>query len=397
MSSLAATRTATTAASVAAHTRPRRPTLAESKILQGDRLTCRSAWSCKATPVLAPAPQLRGALSFGSMANMIEVEQLVRRFDEFEAVRGVSFEVGEGELFGFLGPNGAGKTTTINMLVTVLRPSAGQARVAGYSVREDPRSVRESIGIVFQDTTLDDSLTGWENLRFHADVYDIPMKVFGERAEEVLQTVELENRRDDLVRNYSGGMKRRLEIARGLLHYPKVLFLDEPTLGLDPQSRVTLWDYIREIQQREKITVFLTTHYMAEAEYCGRIAIIDNGEIVALDTPMRLKESVGGDVVTLTTSDNLKASVELEELSLQPRIEDGTIRFEAPEGARTVAHVFRKLTPDIQSVDLHKPSLEDVFIKLTGREIRDDEASEADKMRSQMRSGGMMSRGGRRV
>ena len=328
---------------------------------------------------------------------MIEVERLVRRFDEFEAVRGVSFEVGEGELFGFLGPNGAGKTTTINMLVTVLRPSAGQARVAGYSVREDPRRVRESIGIVFQDTTLDDSLTGWENLRFHADVYDIPMKVFGERAEEVLQTVELENRRDDLVRNYSGGMKRRLEIARGLLHYPKVLFLDEPTLGLDPQSRVTLWDYIREIQQREKITVFLTTHYMAEAEYCGRIAIIDNGEIVALDTPMRLKESVGGDVVTLTTSDNLKASVELEELSLQPRIEDGTIRFEAPEGARTVAHVFRKLTPDIQSVDLHKPSLEDVFIKLTGREIRDDAASEADKMRSQMRSGGMMSRGGRRV
>ena len=328
---------------------------------------------------------------------MIEVEQLVRRFDEFEAVRGVSFEVGEGEIFGFLGPNGAGKTTTINMLVTVLRPSAGQARVAGYSVREDPRRVRESIGIVFQDTTLDDSLTGWENLRFHADVYDIPMKVFGERAEEVLQTVELENRRDDLVRNYSGGMKRRLEIARGLLHYPKVLFLDEPTLGLDPQSRVTLWDYIREIQQREKITVFLTTHYMAEAEYCGRIAIIDNGEIVALDTPMRLKESVGGDVVTLTTSDNVKASVELEELSLQPRIEDGTIRFEAPEGATTVAHVFRKLTPDIQSVDLHKPSLEDVFIKLTGREIRDDAASQADKMRSQMRSGGMMSPGGRRV
>ena len=249
---------------------------------------------------------------------MIEVEQLVRRFDDFEAVRGVTFEVGEGELFGFLGPNGAGKTTTINMLVTVLRPSSGEARVAGYSVREEPRSVRESIGIVFQDTTLDDSLTGWENLRFHADVYDIPTKLFRERAEEVLQTVELENRRDDLVRNYSGGMKRRLEIARGLLHYPKVLFLDEPTLGLDPQSRIALWDYIRAIQQREKITVFLTTHYMAEAEYCDRIAIIDHGEIVALDTPARLKESVGGDVVTLTTSDNLRAGVELEELHLQP-------------------------------------------------------------------------------
>ncbi|MCI0889874.1 MAG: ATP-binding cassette domain-containing protein [Chloroflexi bacterium] len=328
---------------------------------------------------------------------MIEVEQLVRRFDDFEAVRGVTFEVGEGELFGFLGPNGAGKTTTINMLVTVLRPSSGEARVAGYSVREEPRSVRESIGIVFQDTTLDDSLTGWENLRFHADVYDIPTKLFRERAEEVLQTVELENRRDDLVRNYSGGMKRRLEIARGLLHYPKVLFLDEPTLGLDPQSRIALWDYIRAIQQREKITVFLTTHYMAEAEYCDRIAIIDHGEIVALDTPARLKESVGGDVVTLTTSDNLRAGVELEELHLQPRIEDGLIRFEAPEGAVTVANVFRHLTPEILSVDLHKPSLEDVFIHLTGREIRDDEASSADKMRSQMRSGGIIGPGGRRM
>ena len=328
---------------------------------------------------------------------MIEVEQLVRRFGDVEAVRGVTFEVGEGELFGFLGPNGAGKTTTINMLVTMLRPSAGEARVAGYSVREDPRSVRESIGIVFQDTTLDDSLTGWENLRFHADVYDIPTKLFRERAEEVLQTVELENRRDDLVRNYSGGMKRRLEIARGLLHYPKVLFLDEPTLGLDPQSRIALWDYIRAIQQREKITVFLTTHYMAEAEYCGRIAIIDHGDIVALDTPARLKESVGGDVVTLTTSDNLRAGVELEELRLQPRIEDGLIRFEAPEGAKTVANVFRQLTPEILSVDLHKPSLEDVFIHLTGREIRDDEASSADKMRSQMRSGGVIGPGGRRM
>ena len=337
-------------------------------------------------------------LSFGSMAqqSMIQVEQLVRRFGDFEAVRGVSFQVGEGELFGFLGPNGAGKTTTINMLVTMLRPSAGEARVAGFSVREDPRSVRESIGIVFQDTTLDDSLTGWENLRFHADVYDIPTKVFRERAEEVLRTVELEDRRDTLVRNYSGGMKRRLEIARGLLHYPKVLFLDEPTLGLDPQSRIALWDYIREIQQRENITVFLTTHYMAEAEYCGRIAIIDHGDIVALDTPAGLKESVGGDVITLATNDNLKAVAELEEkLQLHPRLEDGHVRFEVADGAATVARVFRQLTPEIVSVDLHKPSLEDVFIHLTGRAIRDDEASEADKLRSQMRTGGLLGRGRR--
>ena len=320
---------------------------------------------------------------------MIRVEQLVRRFGDFEAVKGVSFQVEEGELFGFLGPNGAGKTTTINMLVTMLRPSAGEAFVAGYEVRRQPKRVRESIGIVFQDTTLDESLTGWENLRFHADVYDIPLRTFRERAEDVVRMVELNEWRDTMVRNYSGGMKRRLEIARGLLHYPKVLFLDEPTLGLDPQSRVALWDYIREIQRREGITVFLTTHYLGEAEYCARVAVIDHGEIVALDTPARLKELVGGDVITLTTSDNETARRQLiEELRVEPNVEDGTVRFEVANGAQALAQVFRTLTPEILSVDLHKPSLEDVFIQLTGRTIRDAEASEGEKLRSQMRTGG---------
>jgi ABC-2 type transport system ATP-binding protein len=328
---------------------------------------------------------------------MVHVDTLVRRFGDFEAVKGVSFDVEEGEIFGFLGPNGAGKSTTINMLVTMLRPTSGEARVAGFDVQTEKRAVRESIGIVFQEPTLDESLTGWENLKFHADVYDIPMATFDERANEVLKTVELDDWRKTLVRNYSGGMKRRLEIARGLLHYPKVLFLDEPTLGLDPQSRVALWDYIREIQRRERITVFLTTHYMGEAEYCQRIAVIDHGEIVALDTPSRLKASVGGDIVTLETKDNMRAGVELEAMGVEPRIEDGVIRFEVQDGAATLGRVFRELTGDIVSVDLHKPSLEDVFISLTGREIRADEASQADRMKSQMRSGAMFGPGGRRV
>jgi len=317
---------------------------------------------------------------------MIEVESLVRRFGAFEAVRGVSFDVARGEVFGFLGPNGAGKTTTIGMLVTMLRPTSGQARVAGHSVRTQAQRVRESIGIVFQEPTLDESLTGWENLHFHADVYNLPAADFKERAPQVLKTVELYDRRNTLVRNYSGGMKRRLEIARGLLHYPKVLFLDEPTIGLDPQSRVALWEYIREIQRREAITVFLTTHYMAEAEYCDRIAIIDHGEIVALDTPAMLKAGLGGDVVTITSSDNELAVHELQLfLELPARIEDGAVRLEVEDGPRTLAQIFRRLTPEITSVDLHKPSLEDVFINLTGRAIRDDEASQADKLRSQMR------------
>jgi ABC-2 type transport system ATP-binding protein len=327
----------------------------------------------------------------------INVEKLVRRFGKFEAVRGISFQVGEGEVFGFLGPNGAGKTTTINMLVTMLRPSAGEASVAGFSVRRQPRRVRESIGIVFQDPTLDEALTGWENLRLHADVYDIPNRVFRERVAEVLHMVELDDWRDTLVRNYSGGMKRRLEIARGLLHYPKVLFLDEPTLGLDPQSRIALWDYIREIQRRERITVFLTTHYMAEAEYCERIAVIDHGEIVALDTPARLKALLGGDIVTVTTNDNETARRELAEvLRVEPEVEDGAVRFEVTDGPQALAQMFRSLTPEILSVDLHKPSLDDVFIHLTGRAIRDAEASEGEKLRSELRAAGVFSQSGRR-
>ncbi|MFA5867219.1 MAG: ATP-binding cassette domain-containing protein [Actinomycetota bacterium] len=226
-------------------------------------------------------------------APVIKVSELTKRFDGFTAVDAVSFEVAAGELFGFIGPNGAGKTTTINMLVTLVRPSAGAASIAGYDVAAESGRVRESIGVVFQDPTLDNRLTGMENLDFHASVYHIPKQDRARRIAEALALVELTEQAGDIVDNYSGGMKRRLEVARGLLHTPKVLFLDEPTLGLDPQTRNRIWEYLRALAAKSGTTVFMTTHYMDEAENCDRVAIIDQGRIVALDTPAALKKFTG--------------------------------------------------------------------------------------------------------
>src|ERR1700737_525672 len=227
----------------------------------------------------------------------IATEQLVKRYGEIEAVRGIDLSIMPGETFGFLGPNGAGKSTTISMLCTLLRPSGGSAQVDGFDVVKQQTDVRPRIGLVFQDTTLDDYLTADENLRFHAELYGVPKAAVARRLEQVMQMVGLWERRSSLVRTFSGGMKRRLEIARGLLHSPRVLFLDEPTVGLDPQTRVHIWDYIQGLRDREDITIFLTTHYMDEAEFCDRIAIIDNGEIVVMDTPDALKAAVGKDRV----------------------------------------------------------------------------------------------------
>ena len=220
---------------------------------------------------------------------VIGVKDLVKRYGEIEAVRGIGFEVQPGETFGFLGPNGAGKSTTIKILCTLADPSSGTARVAGYDVKKQRDTVRRNIGLVFQDTTLDNYLTGEQNLRFHADLYGVPKAQLGARMRQVLEMVNLWDRRQAEVATYSGGMKRRLEIARGLLHAPRVLFLDEPTVGLDPQTRSSIWEYINDLKQREDITIFLTTHYMDEAEHCDRIAIIDHGQIVAIDTPEALK------------------------------------------------------------------------------------------------------------
>ena len=238
---------------------------------------------------------------------VITVSGLVKRYGDVEAVRGIDFEVAAGEIFGFLGPNGAGKSTTINMLCTLVRPSGGAARVAGHDVVSERDEVRRNIGLVFQDTTLDGYLSAEQNLRLHAELYGVPRELVGERMRQVMEMVGLWERRDSLVNTFSGGMKRRLEIARGLLHSPRVLFLDEPTVGLDPQTRSSIWRYIRELKAREDITIFLTTHYMDEAEYCDRIAIMDQGRIIVLDTPQALKANVGRDRVQIETDDDQAA------------------------------------------------------------------------------------------
>ena len=327
--------------------------------------------------------------------NAIDVEGLVRKFGDFVAVDGVTFSVHADEIFGFLGPNGAGKTTTINMLCTLLRPDGGSARVNGFDVVEQQAEVRRSIGLIFQDPSLDEQLTGRENLRFHAMMYDLTREEFQARADDLLEMVDLSEKADDLVRTYSGGMKRRLEIARGLLHHPRVLFLDEPTLGLDPQTRRHIWDYLRRLREEKGVTMFMTTHYMDEAENCDRIAIIDHGKIVSLDTPEKLKGLVGGDIVTVRTSDNERAREKLgqfENVSMRDGPEDQLI-IETESGDQFIPRMMTAFSNggspvEVQSVNLRRPTLEDVFIKLTGRAIREQEADKMEGMRKRSRMRG---------
>jgi len=323
----------------------------------------------------------------------IEVIHLTKTFGPLAAVDDVSFRVEDGEVFGFLGPNGAGKTTTINVLCTLMRPTTGRAKVAGYDVRSQRNAVRQSVGLVFQDPSLDDELTAYENLQFHAHVYHVPRSERAQRIEEVLHVVELWERRNSVVRTFSGGMKRRLEIARGLLHRPRVLFLDEPTLGLDPQTREHVWQYVLELQRAQKITIFMTTHYMDEAEHCDRIAIIDHGKIVALDTPETLKRMVGVDIVTVQTEDNERAAREVRErYGLEPQRDDTRLRLEVEAGAEFIPRLVRELGVAVDSVDLHRPTLDDVFLKLTGHVIREEQADPLALMRLQ----GRLWRGGGR-
>ncbi len=323
----------------------------------------------------------------------IEAQGLVRKFGDLVAVKGVTFDVEQGEIFGFLGPNGAGKTTTINMLCTLLRPTEGTALVAGHDIRRDPDAVRRSIGLVFQDPSLDDQLTAMENLRFHAMLYGMPRDLFNQRAPALLELVELADRADSLVRTFSGGMKRRLEMARGLLHQPRVLFLDEPTLGLDPQTRRHIWEYVIRLREQEGTTIFLTTHYMEEAEIADRIAIIDHGEIVALDSPDNLKAMVGGDVITLRTSDNAGAAQRLQAaFDVEVRQVNGDLVLELPRGDQAIPRLVQVLsngtgpTIEVQSINLRRPTLEDVFIRLTGRTIREEESSTVERMRLRTRA-----------
>jgi len=328
----------------------------------------------------SPATELRGV---SDDAAAVVVTDLRKRYGDFEAVKGVSFTVTEGETFGFLGPNGAGKSTTISMLCTLVEPSGGNALVAGHNVVTERSEVRKNIGLVFQDTTLDDYLTAEENLRFHAELYGVPKDVVSERLQQVMEMVGLWERRKGIVRTFSGGMKRRLEIGRGLLHSPRVLFLDEPTVGLDPQTRMSIWAYINELKRRERITIFLTTHYMDEAEFCDRIAIMNAGEIVVLDTPEALKASVGKDRIQIQTADDEAAMIALKgRFDIESAIREGQVTFSVASGEQFVPRLFAELGVPIKSVSVARPSLDDVFMSYTGKTIRDAEASTGDKLRA---------------
>jgi len=318
---------------------------------------------------------------------VIEVKNLTKKFNGLTAVDHISFEVKKGELFGLLGPNGAGKTTTINMLSTLLTPTSGCAKVCGYDIVKERDEVRRNIGIVFQEPALDNKLTGRENLEFHAMMYGMNKEERKRRIKEVLELVELSDKADILVENYSGGMKRRLEIARGLVHRPKVLFLDEPTLGLDVQTRRRIWDYIKKLNRESNITIILTTHYMEEADYlCDRVAIIDHGKIIAMDTPKRLKDKLGGDVITFEiekkTNEFMRVINKLKFVkSVKKHNNKLTVTVE--QGEKRIPKLIRiaqERGVDIKSVSLHKPSLEDVFLHFTGRTIREREASQRERI-----------------
>jgi len=305
---------------------------------------------------------------------IIELEHLAKRFGDTVAVDDLTLEIADGEFFGLLGPNGAGKTTTLLMLTTLLRPTSGRARVNGFDLVRDAGDVRRSIGIVFQDPSSDDTLTGYENLKLHGMLYGMPAELREQRIEEVLALVDLIDRKDTIVKHYSGGMRRRLELARGLMHRPRVLFLDEPTLGLDPQSREHIWAYVERMVSDEHTTVVLTTHYMEEADrLCSRLAIIDHGRIVALDSPADLKRVVGGDVVRLGVSRPNLAAVEalgfIEKIEMRDHVVQLTVR-----DAKTRLPAIMQAIGAVESVEVRPASLDDVFVHYTGKAMRESSA-----------------------
>jgi ABC-2 type transport system ATP-binding protein len=316
------------------------------------------------------------------MSYIIETKDLTRKFGDLVAVDRLNIHVEHGEVFGLLGPNGAGKTTTISMLCTILKPTSGSATVNGFDIAKQPGQVRKSIGIVFQEPSVDDRLTGRENMEMHANLYDVPTNVAKKRIKTLLKLVELEDRADNLLRTYSGGMRRRLEIARGLIHYPRVLFLDEPTIGLDPQTRQHIWTYIKQLTKKEDISVILTTHYMDEADtLCDRIAIIDYGKIVALDTPSKLKESLGEETIAIKTSETEKLSQRLKEAQLisKAAASQNELTVHVRNGHETLPRIVETAANAnirIGSISLHEPNLGDVFLHYTGRAIREEEGKE---------------------
>jgi len=316
------------------------------------------------------------------MSHIIETRALTKAYGSFKAVDSLNLKVDSGEVFGLLGPNGAGKTTCISMLCTILKPTSGKAIVNGFDIVKEANKVRKSIGIVFQDPSIDDRLTGRENLYMHANLYGVPASEQSERINQILRLIELEDRADDLLRTYSGGMRRRLELGRGLIHYPKVLFLDEPTVGLDPQTRDHIWKYIKELKEAHDITVVLTTHYMDEADRLSdRIAIMDHGKIVILDSPPRLKETLEGDVVVVKAN-NLDLLSELVEKCLgfnQNKIVNGALEITVRNGKAMMPRIMELSSQNniyVESLLLREPNLEDVFLHYTGRTIREDTSKE---------------------
>jgi ABC-2 type transport system ATP-binding protein len=300
----------------------------------------------------------------------IKITNLTKRYDRVLAVDGINLAIKKGEIFGLLGPNGAGKTTTLMMLSTLLKPTSGSAFINGFDVLTQPLKVRECIGMVFQDPSSDATLTAYENLKLHALLYDVPLSRMDRKINEVLTLVDLQKRKNDIVKTYSGGMRRRLEIARGLLHEPQIFFLDEPTLGLDPQTRQHIWEYIKALAKKIGMTIILTTHYMEEAEkLCDRIAIIDSGKIIALDSPANLKATLGGDIVIFRGANITIAD---EHLPFIKKIEKhGTYVQLSIENSGKNLQALLAGVQGAEFVEVHAVNLNDVFLQYTGKEIRE--------------------------
>ena len=331
-----------------------------------------------------------------TMNSVIETEELTKEFGDLVAVNHITLNVGEGEVFGFLGPNGAGKTTAVKMLCTILNPTSGSAKVCGCDIVRQRDEVRECIGIVFQDRAIDTFLTGKENLDFHARMYHLDSKTRQDRVTQVLELMDLKGKENMRISECSGGTQRRFEVARGFLNHPKVLFLDEPTLGLDVQARRNLWEYIKMLNEREGTTIILTTHYMEEADYlCHRVAIIDRGSIAAMDTPEKLKQAMGSNLVSLEIAqagggnpvDLLKQLGWIKKV----RARDGSLELSIDGGEEKIPDLIdyadsRGLV--ISSIKLYKPSLEDTFLHYTGKTIREEEGSVMDVWKAWMRRTG---------
>lgn len=318
---------------------------------------------------------------------VIKVTNLTKKYENLTAVNSISFNVNKKEIFGFLGPNGAGKSTTIGMLTTITAPTSGSALVNDFDISEQRNDVRRSIGIIFQDPSLDDHLTAQENLYFHARLYGISKKDYKERLKQVLDLMDLYDRKDEIIKNYSGGMRRRLEIARGLIHHPKILFLDEPTIGLDPQTRVHIWTYLLELKKNHDMTIFLTTHYMDEAEYCDRIAIMDHGKIISLDTPSNLKAQTGKDIIIIKSDDMDALKKELtEKMNIELTEDNGNFLIHTIDSNQLMPQLFNKLETKISHIEVRRPTLDDVFLRLTGNRIRDDQAESLAGLRFKARN-----------